>query len=100
MNNQSSESDASNTMDGYISWDSNAPPLGDKSAHESNNDNNKSSSAQCNDVNQVQYQTPVSLYQSVPIMALRAMYASPPQEEHHVNHVRDELLQTDFNATL
>ena len=51
-------------------------------------------------INQVQYQTPVSLYQSVPIMAARAMNASAPPEEYHINHVRDELLPTDFNATL
>ena len=100
MNDQSSESDALNAMDGYISWDSNAPPLSDKSAHESNKGNDESSSAQCNDVNQVQYQTPVSLYQSVPIMAARIMNASAPPEEHHVNHVQDELLPTDFNTTL
>ena len=100
MNNQSSESDASNTMDGYISWDSNAPPLSDKLAHESNKGNNETSSAQGNDANQVQYQMPVSLYQSVPIMAARAMNASALPKEHHINHVRDELLPTEFNATL
>ena len=76
MNNQSSESDASNKMDGYISWDSNAPSLSNKSTDESNKDDEE-----------VQYQTPVSLYQSVPIMAPRAMHALPPPDEHHVNHV-------------
>ena len=78
MNYQSSESDASNTMDGYISWDSNPLSLSDKLAHESNKGNNESSSAQRNDVNQVQYRTPVSIYQSVPIMTARAMNASAP----------------------
>ena len=43
---------------------------------------------------------PLSLYQSVPTMAARTMNASAPPEEHHVNHVRDELLPTNFNATL
>ena len=38
MNNQSSGSDASNKMDGYISWDSNAPSLSDKLTDKLNED--------------------------------------------------------------
>ena len=63
-------------MDGYISWDSNAPSLSDKSVDKSNEDDEE-----------VQDQIPVGLFQSVPIMASRAMHALPPPNEHHVNHV-------------
>ena len=76
MNNQSSESEASNKMDRYISQDSNAPSLSDKLTVKSNEDDEE-----------VQNQTPVSLFQSVSIMAPRAMHALPPPNEYHVNHV-------------
>jgi len=31
--------------------------------------------------------TPLNLFQSVPVMAPRAMVALPPPDEHHVNYV-------------
>ena len=76
MNNQSSESVVSNVMDGYISWDSNAPSLSDKLAAGSNVDDEE-----------LQDHTPLNLFQSVPIMAPRAMLALPPLNERHVNYV-------------
>ena len=38
MNNQESNSVASNKINGYISWDSNVPSLSDKSTAYSNED--------------------------------------------------------------
>ena len=76
MNNQESDSEASNKINGYISWDSNAPSLSDKLTAYSNGDDEE-----------LQDHTPVSLFQSVPIMAPRAMLALPPPDEHHVNYV-------------
>ena len=76
-------------MDRYISWDSNAPSLSDKLTAYSNEDDEE-----------LQNQTPASLFQSIPIMAPRAMRALPPPNEHHVNHVWDKLLPADFHETL
>ena len=73
MNNQASDSEATNEINGYISWDSNAPSLSDKSTANSNKDNEDN--------------TPLNLFQSVPVMAPRAMIALPPLDEHHVNYV-------------
>ena len=84
MDNQASDSEASNEINGYISWDSNAPSLSDNSSTDPDEDENY---------------TPLELFQSVPVMAPRAMVALPPPDEHHVNFVRDELLPVDFNAT-
>ena len=76
MNNQESDSKASNKINGYISWDSNAPSLSDKLTAYSNEDDEE-----------LQDQTPVSLFQSVPIMAPRAMRTLSPPNERHVNYV-------------
>ena len=73
MNNQASDSKASNEINGYISWDSNAPSLSDKLTANSNKDNEDS--------------TPLNLFQSVPVTAPRASVALPPPDEHHVNYV-------------
>ena len=89
MNNQESDSEASNKINRYISWDSNAPSLSDESTADSNEDDEE-----------LQDHAPLSLFQSVPIMAPRAMLALPPPNECHVNYVRDELLPADFNVTL
>ena len=83
MDNQASDSKASNEINGYISWDSNASSLSDDSSTDP--DENE--------------RTPLELLQSVPVMTPRAMVALPPPDEHHVNFVRDELLPGDFNAT-
>ena len=84
MENQASDSEASNEVNGYISWDSNAPSLSDDSSTEPDENEDH---------------TPLQLLQSVPVMAPRAMVALPPPDEHHVNFVRDELLPGDFNTT-
>ena len=76
MNNQESDSEASNEINGYISWDSNAPSLSDKSTAYSNEDDEE-----------LQDHIPLSLFQSVPIMAPRAMLALTPPNERHVNYV-------------
>ena len=76
MDNQASDSEASNKINGYISWDSNALSLSDKSTAYSNGD-----------YEELQDHTPVSLFQSVPIMAPRTMRALPPPNERHVNYV-------------
>ena len=89
MNNQESDSEASNKINGYISWDSNAPSLSDKLTVDSHEDDEE-----------LQDYTPLNLFQSVPIMAPRAMLALPPLDEHHMNYVQDELLPADFNVTL
>ena len=68
MNHQSLESVASNKMDGYISWASNAPSLSDKSTADSNEDDEE-----------LQDHTPLNLFQSIPIMTPRAMLALPLQ---------------------
>ena len=73
MNNQASDSEASNEINGYISWNSNAPSLSDKLTANPNEDDED--------------YTPLSLFQSVPVMAPRAMLALPPPDEHHVNYV-------------
>ena len=89
MHNQASDSEASNEINRYISWDSNAPSLSNKSTAYSNEDDKE-----------LQDYTPLNLFQSVPVMAPRAMLALPTPDEHHVNYVPDELLLTDFNVTL
>ena len=76
MNNQESDSEASNKINGYISWDSNAPSLSDKLTANSNEDDEE-----------LDNYTPLNLFQSVPVMAPRAMVALPPPDEHHVNYV-------------
>ena len=76
MNNQDSDSDASNKINGYISWDSNALSLSNKSTANSNEDDEE-----------LENYTPLNLFQSVPVMAPRAMVALPPPDEHHVNYV-------------
>ena len=72
MENQASDSEASNEENGYISWDSNAPSLSDDSSTDPDENENY---------------TPLELLQSVPVMAPRAMVALPPPDEHHVNFV-------------
>ena len=89
MNNQESDSEASNKINRYISWDSNVPSLSDKLTADSNGDDEE-----------LQDHTPISLFQSIPIMAPRAMLALPPPDERHVNHVQDGLLPTNFIAML
>ena len=76
MNNQESDSKASNKINGYISWDSNAPSLSDESTANPNEDDEE-----------IENYTPLNLFQSVPIMAPRAMLALPPPDERHVNYV-------------
>ena len=76
MNNQESDSEASNKINRYITWDSNAPSLSNKSTTNSNEDDEE-----------LQDYTPLNLFQSVLIMAPRAMLALPPPDEHHVNYV-------------
>ena len=76
MNNQASDSEATNEINGYISWDSNALSLCDKLTADSNEDDEE-----------LQDYTPLNFFQSVPIMAPRAMLALPPPDEHHVNYV-------------
>ena len=72
MDNQASDSKASNEINGYISWDSNASSLSDNSSTDPDEDENY---------------TPLQLFQSIPVMAPRAMVALPPPDEHHVNFV-------------
>ena len=76
MNNQESDSEASNKINGYISWDSNALSLSDMLTAYSNEDDEK-----------LENYTPLELLQSVPVMAPRAMVALPPLDDHHVNYV-------------
>ena len=76
MNNQESDSEVTNKINGYISQDSNAPSLSDKSTANSNGDNEE-----------LEDYTPLNLFQSVPVMAPRAMLALPPPNECHVNYV-------------
>ena len=76
MNNQESDSEASNEINRYISWDSNAPSLSNKLTANSNEDDEE-----------LENYTPLNLFQSVPVMAPRAMLALPPPDEHHVNYV-------------
>ena len=86
MNNQESDSEASNKINRYISWDSNVLSLSDKLIANPNGDDED--------------YTSLNLFQSVPVMAPRAMVALPPPDEHHMNYVGDELLPADFNVTL
>ena len=89
MNNQLSESETLNSTDGYISWDSNASSL-----------DNESSSEPSNVTDKVHYDTPLSLFQSVPILAVTATNVSAPPDDDHVNHITDQLLLANFNSTL
>ena len=76
MNNQESDSEASNKINGYISRDSNALSLSDELTADSNGDDEE-----------LQDHTPVRLFQSVPVIVPRAMLALPPPNERHVNYV-------------
>ena len=76
MNNQESDSKPSNKINGYISWNSNAPSLSNKLTANLNEDDEE-----------LKNYTPLNLFQSVPVMAPSAMLALPPLDEHHVNYV-------------
>lgn len=89
MNNQLSESETLNSTDGYISWDSNTPSL-----------DNESFSEPSNVTDEFHYDTPLSLFQSVSILAVMATNILVPLDDHHVNHITDQLLLANFNSTL
>ena len=89
MNNQLSESETLNSTDGYISWDSNASSL-----------DNESSSEPSNVTDKVHYDTPLSLCQSVPILAAMATNTLASLEDYHMNHITDQLLLANFNSML